>query len=556
MNSIDAKELKNMISVGAKRLEDQAEYVNSLNVFPVPDGDTGTNMSLSFTSGCDLVTTNNAQDVGQVAQDLAKGLLMGARGNSGVILSQLFRGFAKGCEEKEVLSGQDLADAFNHGVETAYQAVMKPVEGTILTVAREAAEAGMAAAKQQDDPIHVMEEVHKGAEEALIKTPELLPVLKEVGVVDSGGQGLFIIYTGFLEALKGEKIEVDDKVGMSQADVTELAHQENFFKTSHAVSNEDITYGYCTEIMVKLGEGETVTDSFDYETFRNFLNDLGDSLLVVNDEEVVKVHVHTEHPGQVLEYGQKFGSLIKIKVDNMRLQHDTILEGKAQASAPAKPKEKIAVIAVAAGQGIQDMFQSLGVSKVINGGQTMNPSTEDIVKAAQEVNAESYLILPNNKNIFMSSKQAAEILDQDARVVESKSISQGLTAMLGYNPEASLDENAEAMTSELAYVKSGQVTTSVRDTKIGDLTIKEGDYMGIVDGDIISSQADRKAQTLATVEAMLDEDSEIVTLFFGEGVSQDEAEALAEEVEAKHEDIEVEVHEGQQPVYAYLISVE
>ncbi|KAA9300950.1 DAK2 domain-containing protein [Aerococcus sp. UMB8608] len=545
-----------MISVGAKRLEDQAEFVNSLNVFPVPDGDTGTNMSLSFSSGYELVKTNSAPAVGEVAQDLAKGLLMGARGNSGVILSQLFRGFAKGCEAKEVLSGQDLAEAFNHGVETAYQAVMKPVEGTILTVAREAAEAGMAAAKQQDDPIYVMEEVHKGAEEALIKTPELLPVLKEVGVVDSGGQGLFIIYTGFLEALKGEKIELDDKLGMSQADVTELAHQENYFKTSHAVSNEDITYGYCTEIMVKLGEGETVTDSFDYETFRNFLNDLGDSLLVVNDEEVVKVHVHTEHPGQVLEYGQKFGSLIKIKVDNMRLQHDTILEGKAQAQAPAKPKEKIAVIAVAAGQGIQDMFQSLGVSKVINGGQTMNPSTEDIVKAAQEVNAESYLILPNNKNIFMSSKQAADILDQETRVVESKSISQGLTAMLGYNPEASLDDNADAMTSELAYVKSGQVTTSVRDTKIGDLEIKEGDYMGIVDGDIIGSQADRQAQTLATVEAMLDEDSEIVTLFFGEGVDQAEADALAEDLEAKHPDLEFEVHEGKQPVYAYLISVE
>lgn len=556
MNSIDAKELINMISVGAKRLEDQAEFVNSLNVFPVPDGDTGTNMSLSFSSGYELVKTNSAPAVGEVAQDLAKGLLMGARGNSGVILSQLFRGFAKGCEAKEVLSGQDLAEAFNHGVETAYQAVMKPVEGTILTVAREAAEAGMAAAKQQDDPIYVMEEVHKGAEEALIKTPELLPVLKEVGVVDSGGQGLFIIYTGFLEALKGEKIELDDKLGMSQADVTELAHQENYFKTSHAVSNEDITYGYCTEIMVKLGEGETVTDSFDYETFRNFLNDLGDSLLVVNDEEVVKVHVHTEHPGQVLEYGQKFGSLIKIKVDNMRLQHDTILEGKAQAQAPAKPKEKIAVIAVAAGQGIQDMFQSLGVSKVINGGQTMNPSTEDIVKAAQEVNAESYLILPNNKNIFMSSKQAADILDQETRVVESKSISQGLTAMLGYNPEASLDDNADAMTSELAYVKSGQVTTSVRDTKIGDLEIKEGDYMGIVDGDIIGSQADRQAQTLATVEAMLDEDSEIVTLFFGEGVDQAEADALAEDLEAKHPDLEFEVHEGKQPVYAYLISVE
>ncbi|MDK6369411.1 DAK2 domain-containing protein [Aerococcus sp. UMB9870] len=545
-----------MISVGAKRLEDQAEFVNSLNVFPMPDGDTGTNMSLSFSSGYELVKTNSAPAVGEVAQDLAKGLLMGARGNSGVILSQLFRGFAKGCEAKEVLSGQDLAEAFNHGVETAYQAVMKPVEGTILTVAREAAEAGMAAAKQQDDPIYVMEEVHKGAEEALIKTPELLPVLKEVGVVDSGGQGLFIIYTGFLEALKGEKIELDDKLGMSQADVTELAHQENYFKTSHAVSNEDITYGYCTEIMVKLGEGETVTDSFDYETFRNFLNDLGDSLLVVNDEEVVKVHVHTEHPGQVLEYGQKFGSLIKIKVDNMRLQHDTILEGKAQAQAPAKPKEKIAVIAVAAGQGIQDMFQSLGVSKVINGGQTMNPSTEDIVKAAQEVNAESYLILPNNKNIFMSSKQAADILDQETRVVESKSISQGLTAMLGYNPEASLDDNADAMTSELAYVKSGQVTTSVRDTKIGDLEIKEGDYMGIVDGDIIGSQADRQAQTLATVEAMLDEDSEIVTLFFGEGVDQAEADALAEDLEAKHPDLEFEVHEGKQPVYAYLISVE
>ena len=551
---LTAEDFKAMVAIGAERLSENAEYVNSLNVFPVPDGDTGTNMNLSFTSGAERVRLSNATKIDQLGSDLAKGLLMGARGNSGVILSQLFRGFSKAIEGKATLNTADFAEAFSHGVETAYKAVMKPVEGTILTVARESAKAGVKKAEHTDDIIELMGTVLKVAQIALDKTPDLLPVLKEVGVVDSGGQGLVYIYEGFMESLTGEKVPSAEKV-ISQADVTEIAHQENYHNVSHSIATEDIEFGYCTEIMVKLGEGETVTDTFDYDTFRNHLNEIGDSLLVVADDEIVKVHVHTEYPGEVMNYGQKFGSLMKIKVDNMRMQHDAVLE---KADAPAKKIEKIpyGVIAVAAGEGVHALFKSMGVSTIINGGQTMNPSTEDILKAIESTNAEKTIILPNNKNIFMAADQAAEVSDADVVVVASKTISQGLTAMLAFNESVDLETNKANMTAELENVVSGQITNAVRDTVIDGLAITKDDFMGIVDGKILTADKDRKAATIETLKKMITDDSEIVTIIFGEDSDEKESKEIAAVIEAEYDFLEVEVQEGNQPVYSYLLSVE
>lgn len=547
-----------MLEVGGNRLSENAEYVNSLNVFPVPDGDTGTNMNLTYTSGIERVIKQHSDTVGEVGEDLAKGLLMGARGNSGVILSQLFRGFAKAIEGKTTIEAQDLANAFQRGIDTAVKAVMKPVEGTILTVARDSAAAGMQKAEETDDIIEVMTAVLEEAQTSLENTPNLLPVLKEVGVVDSGGQGLVYIYHGFLESLTGESIPVKS-ADPNKANVTELAHQENFFNTAHSVSSEDIHYGYCTEIMVKIGEGETVTDEFDYDTFRNHLDGIGDSLLVVSDDEIVKVHVHTETPGEVMNYGQKFGSLVKIKVDNMRLQHDDILDGKGSnqaESTPAVERTNLAIIAVAAGEGIENLFKDMGVKSIISGGQTMNPSTNDILDAINKANADNVIILPNNKNIIMAANQAVEVSEIPAAVVETKYISQGLTAMLGYNPDGTLEDNKTAMVAEMANVTSGQVTVAVRDTTVDGLEIHKDHFMGIIDGKIVSEDADLVKETINMVNAMIDEDKELVTLIFGEETDQATAELIAEAVEKANEDIEVEIVDGGQPVYHFLASVE
>ncbi|MEB7388986.1 DAK2 domain-containing protein [Aerococcus viridans] len=547
-----------MLEVGGNRLSENAEYVNSLNVFPVPDGDTGTNMNLTYTSGIERVIKQHSDTVGEVGEDLAKGLLMGARGNSGVILSQLFRGFAKAIEGKTTIEAQDLANAFQRGIDTAVKAVMKPVEGTILTVARDSAAAGMQKAEETDDVIEVMTAVLEEAQTSLENTPNLLPVLKEVGVVDSGGQGLVYIYHGFLESLTGESIPVKS-ADPNKANVTELAHQENFFNTAHSVASEDIHYGYCTEIMVKIGEGETVTDEFDYDTFRNHLDGIGDSLLVVSDDEIVKVHVHTETPGEVMNYGQKFGSLVKIKVDNMRLQHDDILDGKGSnqaESTPAAERTNLAIIAVAAGEGIENLFKDMGVKSIISGGQTMNPSTNDILDAINKANADNVIILPNNKNIIMAANQAVEVSEIPAAVVETKYITQGLTAMLGYNPDGTLEDNKAAMVAEMANVTSGQVTVAVRDTTVDGLEIHKDHFMGIIDGKIVSEDADLVKETINMVNAMIDEDKELVTLIFGEETDQATAELIAEAVESANEDIEVEIVDGGQPVYHFLASVE
>lgn len=560
VEKITETEFRKMILTSSDRLNKNAEFINSLNVFPVPDGDTGTNMSLSFASGSKYVSESTSANVGDLAQALAKGLLMGARGNSGVILSQVFRGFAKSVSNKKELTPQDLAQALQGGVETAYKAVMKPQEGTILTVARKSAEAAKKVAKDGGDIVAVMKDTYEAAEAALKTTPDLLPVLKEVGVVDSGGQGLTFVYQGFYDALSGN-VRDDEVHKPSPVEMDEMVSAEHHKSAQGKLNTEDIKYGYCTEIMVRLGAGRLVEKKFDYDEFRGYLAEIGDSLLVIADDEVVKVHVHTEHPGMVLSYGQKFGSLIKVKVDNMRLQHETILEKDEEEEREEEISENeisgdYGIIAIASGEGVAEIFKNLGATYVLSGGQTMNPSTQDIVDAIAKTKKDKVIILPNNKNIFLAADQAAEVCDVDAVVVPSKTIAQGMAAMLGFSKDADLEENKEAMTDELDTVISGQVTIAVRDTTIEGREIKKDDYMGIVDGNIVVTNPDRKEAAIEMVKAMLDEDSEVVTIIYGEDGNKEEAETIETAVSELDEDLEIEIHEGNQPVYPYLISVE
>lgn len=560
VEKITETEFRKMILTSSDRLNKNAEFINSLNVFPVPDGDTGTNMSLSFASGSKYVSESTSANVGDLAQALAKGLLMGARGNSGVILSQVFRGFAKSVSNKKELTPQDLAQALQGGVGTAYKAVMKPQEGTILTVARKSAEAAKKVAKDGGDIVAVMKDTYEAAEAALKTTPDLLPVLKEVGVVDSGGQGLTFVYQGFYDALSGN-VRDDEVHKPSPVEMDEMVSAEHHKSAQGKLNTEDIKYGYCTEIMVRLGAGRLVEKKFDYDEFRGYLAEIGDSLLVIADDEVVKVHVHTEHPGMVLSYGQKFGSLIKVKVDNMRLQHETILEKDEEEEREEEISENeisgdYGIIAIASGEGVAEIFKNLGATYVLSGGQTMNPSTQDIVDAISKTKKDKVIILPNNKNIFLAADQAAEVCDVDAVVVPSKTIAQGMAAMLGFSKDADLEENKEAMTDELDTVISGQVTIAVRDTTIEGREIKKDDYMGIVDGNIVVTNPDRKEAAIEMVKAMLDEDSEVVTIIYGEDGNKEEAEAIETAVSELDEDLEIEIHEGNQPVYPYLISVE
>lgn len=560
VEKITETEFRKMILTSSDRLNKNAEFINSLNVFPVPDGDTGTNMSLSFASGSKYVSESTSANVGDLAQALAKGLLMGARGNSGVILSQVFRGFAKSVSNKKELTPQDLAQALQGGVETAYKAVMKPQEGTILTVARKSAEAAKKVAKDGGDIVAVMKDTYEAAEAALKTTPDLLPVLKEVGVVDSGGQGLTFVYQGFYDALSGN-VRDDEVHKPSPVEMDEMVSAEHHKSAQGKLNTEDIKYGYCTEIMVRLGAGRLVEKKFDYDEFRGYLAEIGDSLLVIADDEVVKVHVHTEHPGMVLSYGQKFGSLIRVKVDNMRLQHETILEKDEEEEREEEISENeisgdYGIIAIASGEGVAEIFKNLGATYVLSGGQTMNPSTQDIVDAIAKTKKDKVIILPNNKNIFLAADQAAEVCDVDAVVVPSKTIAQGMAAMLGFSKDADLEENKEAMTDELDTVISGQVTIAVRDTTIEGREIKKDDYMGIVDGNIVVTNPDRKEAAIEMVKAMLDEDSEVVTIIYGEDGNKEEAEAIETAVSELDEDLEIEIHEGNQPVYPYLISVE
>lgn len=555
MSKITASLLQEMVQAAATRLGKQAEYVNSLNVFPVPDGDTGTNMGMTMDNGAKEVADKPADTVGEVGQILSKGLLMGARGNSGVITSQIFRGFGQSIKGKTELDGKDLALALQSGVEVAYKAVMKPVEGTILTVARGAASAALKKSDSTNDAVEVMASALKGAKKALAKTPELLPVLKEVGVVDSGGQGLVFIYEGFMSALNGDYVASED-FKATPANMAEMINAEHHKAVVGHVATEDITYGYCTEIMVALRQGPTYVKEFNYEEFQGYLSNLGDSLMVVNDDEIVKVHVHTEDPGLVMQEGLKYGSLVKVKVDNMRNQHDAQVEKTNIATKPQEEAKEFGLIAVVAGQGLADIFKAQGVDYIISGGQTMNPSTEDIVKAIEVVNAKQVIILPNNKNIFMAAQSAAEVVDIPARVVETRTVPQGFTSLLAFDTTKTLDDNVANMTASLSEVTSGSITLAVRDTTIDGLEIHENDYLGMVDGKILVSDANLEAALKATFEQMITEDSEIVTIFVGEDGEVPLAEELADYLEEKYEDIEVEIHEGNQPVYPYLMSVE
>lgn len=554
MSNITTSLFQEMVQAASTRLGNQAEYVNSLNVFPVPDGDTGTNMGMTIENGAKEVADKPASTVGEVGQILSKGLLMGARGNSGVITSQLFRGFSQAIKDKEELTGQDLAHAFQSGVEVAYKAVMKPVEGTILTVSRGAATAALKKAEETDDAVEVMRAALDGAKRALAKTPEMLPVLKEVGVVDSGGQGLVFIYEGFLAALTGEYIASED-FKATPAVMTEMINAEHHKSVAEHVATEDIKYGYCTEIMVALKQGPTYVKEFNYEEFQGYLSGLGDSLILVNDDEIAKVHVHTEDPGLVLQEGLKYGALKKVKVDNMRNQHDAVLE-KDQAVAISQEEKDFAIVAVCAGDGLADIFKSQGVDYVISGGQTMNPSTEDIVKAIDAVNAKNVIILPNNKNIFMAAQSAAEVSEVPAAVVETRTVPQGFASLLAFNPAQSLEENVEAMTASLSDVVSGSVTLAVRDTSIDGLEIHKDDNLGMVDGKIVVSNPDMTTTLKEIFAKMIDEDSEIITIYVGEEGNKELAEEISEYLESTYEDVEVEIHDGKQPVYPYLMSVE
>ncbi|MEN1966917.1 DAK2 domain-containing protein [Lentibacillus sp. N15] len=552
VRALDGKTFAQMVLSGAHHLTNNAKKIDALNVFPVPDGDTGTNMNLSMTSGAGEVKKVSTDAISEVANAFAKGLLMGARGNSGVILSQLFRGFAKSMEKKQELSAEELANAFEQGVQTAYKAVMKPVEGTILTVAKDAAAVAVTEAKQESDIAVLMDKVLAEAKASLKRTPNLLPVLKEVGVVDSGGQGLVTIYEGFLASLKGEELPEEE---VSESEMDEMVNAEHHKLAQEFMDTSDIEFGYCTEFMVKFENDKTAAHPFDEEEFRNELSEHGDSLLVVADDEIAKVHVHVEYPGNVLTIGQRYGSLINMKIENMREQHTAIV-GDKNKKTPSEEKAEFAIITVAMGSGVKELFESLGATVVIEGGQTMNPSTQDITDAIIEAHAKNVLVLPNNKNIVMAAQQAAELAEVNVEVVPTKTIPQGIGAMLAFHPGENITANKETMEQASGQVKSGQVTYAVRDTKIDGITIENGNFMGIADGKIKATHQDKAETVKALLAEMITADDEILTILQGEDVSDAEVEALVNDLEAAYEDIEIEVHNGKQPIYSYILSVE
>ena len=560
-------EFGKMVQAAADKLNQQADFINSLNVFPVPDGDTGTNMASSMASGAKYEREAASDNVGDLSAALAKGLLMGARGNSGVILSQIFRGFAKAAAGKQTLNAQDFVDAYANGAKVAYKAVMKPTEGTILTVVRESAQAGLNKVKQTEDMVEIVNAIYEASKTALQKTPELLPVLKEVGVVDSGGQGLVDVLEAFDESLSGKEVAKSADYKPDQAEVDEMVNAMDHQSVQGKLDPADIKYTYCTQMLVRLGKGKEVTKKFDYDTFYNYLAKLGDSLLVLNDDQVVRVHVHTEHPGQVLSWGQEFGDLQTIEIHNMVWQQEEIMEhddeGDAatsdeQASQPAEtePAPETAVIAVASGDGVIKLLKSLGVTHIISGGQTMNPSTKDIVDAINQSGAKQALVLPDNGNIFMTAEQAAEVAEIPTRVVHAKTIAQAMSALLDYNPEADLATNQESMEANIGNVASGEVTHAVRDTTIDGQEIKKNDYLGIVDGKIVETNPDLEETAIEMVKKMLDEDSEIVTILYGEDGTEETAQAIKAAVEEVDDELDIQIYEGGQPVYPYLISVE
>ena len=555
IDKIDAKLLAKMFLAGAHNLEAKKEWINELNVFPVPDGDTGTNMSMTILSAAKEVSNIEKLSMKSVAKAISSGSLRGARGNSGVILSQLFRGFTKVISGYDTIDTVILAEACNKAVETAYKAVMKPKEGTILTVARGAADKALDMVEETDDLCVFIRAVIDEAERVLKKTPEMLPVLKQAGVVDSGGQGLVVVLQGAYDALMGKEIDYSS----FEADKTTTS---GITKIS-AETEAEIKFGYCTEFIIVLNK--PLSDE-EVAKYKEFLTSIGDSIVVVADDEIVKTHVHTNDPGLAIQEALTHGSLSKIKIDNMREEHQERLikdaekvaaEQAAQETKPEAEWKDMGFISVSAGDGLSEIFSGLGVDVIIEGGQTMNPSTEDILHAIEKVPAKNIFVLPNNKNIILAANQAASLSeDKNIYVIPTKTIPQGITALINYIPEQSADENAKRMVDELANVKSGQITYAVRDTVIDGREIKENDYMGIGDDGILSVGADMEQALMDMVDQLIDDESGIVSLYYGEEVSEEDASALAEKLREKYADIEVEVNNGGQPVYYYILSVE
>lgn len=563
ITSINSKLLARMFLAGAKNLDSKKDWINELNVFPVPDGDTGTNMTMTIMSAAKEVSSLTNPTMAELAKAISSGSLRGARGNSGVILSQLFRGFCKVIKEYDEIDVTILCEACQKAVETAYKAVMKPKEGTILTVAKGAAEKALELSDETEDVVTFVEEVIKQAEYVLDQTPEMLPVLKQAGVVDSGGQGLVQVLKGAYDALIGKEIDYTIEGAPTGAAPAKIS----------AETEAEIKFGYCTEFIIVLNAPMSDNEEHAYKAF---LESIGDSIVVVADDEIVKTHVHTNDPGLALQKALTFGSLSKIKIDNMREEHQEKLikdsqklaaqqkaEEEAYEAAQADekisnmPAKEMGFVSVSIGEGMNEVFRGLGVDYLIEGGQTMNPSTEDMLNAIEHVNAKTVFILPNNKNIIMAANQAVDLIeDKQIIVIPTKTIPQGITALVNYIPDHSAEENKEQMIAEIENVKTGQVTYAVRDTEIDGKTIKQNDFMGIGDKSILSVGTDLRATTLEMVDAMVDEDSAIVSIYFGSDSDEDSANELAAAIEEKYPDVEVEVNDGGQPIYYYVISVE
>ena len=553
VQTIDAKMLQKMFLAGAKGLEAKKEYINELNVFPVPDGDTGTNMTMTIMAAAKEVANLQNPTLTELGKAISSGSLRGARGNSGVIMSQIFRGFVKELKGLDIIDVTALGNGVQHAAETAYKAVMKPKEGTILTVAKAGADKSMdlLVNGDTDDIIKFCDEVAAEMEGALLQTPELLPVLKQAGVVDSGGEGLMTFIRGALDALKGKATDFTVNTGTATRVVN---------GSVGASEEEDIRFGYCTEFIIMLERGEDVVES----QLKEYLQKIGDCVVVVADDDIVKVHVHTNDPGLAIQKALTYGSLTSMKIDNMREEHQEKVIRDAQkvaesASAPKKeePRKENGFIAVVAGDGLADIFRDLGVDYVIEGGQTMNPSTDDVLSAIEQVNAENIFVLPNNGNIILAANQAKNLTeDKEVYVVPSKNIPQGIAAMISFVSGRSAAENAESMEEEMQLIKSGQVTYAVRDTNMDGKDIKQGDFMGLTDKTIVSVGSDLQGTAKELIESLLDEDSELVSLYYGSDATKEQAEQLAEDIENTHEDVEVEVQYGGQPVYSYFISVE
>ena len=551
--TIDARILSRMFLAGAKNLEAKKEWINELNVFPVPDGDTGTNMTMTIMAAAAEVGSLGEPDMESLAKAISSGSLRGARGNSGVILSQLLRGFTRSVKNSKELDAIDIAAAMEKGVETAYKAVMKPKEGTILTVAREAAAKAVELAETAEDLDTFFQSVIAHAEETLAKTPEMLPVLKEAGVVDSGGQGLLEVYHGAYDGFLGKEIDYTQFDKAKGPAVTKIDAQ----------TEADIKFGYCTEFIIMLEKPFPLEEE---HAFKEYLMSIGDSLVVVADDEIVKVHVHTNDPGLAIQKALKYGALSNMKIDNMRLEHQEKLfklsekeaaQKKAEEEKAAQPPKEVGFLAVSVGDGLSELFKSLGVDYIIEGGQTMNPSTADILDAVDKVNAKTIFVLPNNKNIILAANQAAELMtDKELLVIPTKTIPQGITAVINFVPELSVEENEETMLREIKNVKTGQVTYAVRDTVIDDKEIKKDDFMGIGDQGIVAVGTDMVKVTRDMIAELVDEDSELISVYYGCDVAEDAAEALRADLEEAYPACDIELQYGGQPIYYYTVSVE